>query len=481
MRAPPTASPPRSPRDRRARTIAVATLAALSTLGSSLVASGATPAPPPVDDPLLAPAPRAANEVATWREALAIVRDRSTDLRIALDQVTRAEALSRQALAGLLPTLNATGNVTQNLLRQDQQISVPTGFTTTPPAITYATTTVTVPDAQTYGASLSLTQPVIAPRAWHALGTAERQRDVARLSVDDQKRQIVGAVANAIVGVVTAERVAEIDRVGLRAALERQALTERRQVLGSANALDVVRARQDAEVTRASVISADESLAQAREALGLALGHPGPWGVPPDIRLDALEASAHEACAEGGKLDDRADLAALHANVDVASRNVDDVWLQFSPTVNLVSTLSLSSVQLSNTRHEAWSIGGVLSVPLWDGGYRYGALHDARAQADQASQRLLAARRAAEVQVEQARRAVRVAEQSRAVSQRARDLAAETDRLSRVSYEAGSATSLDLIDAGRRLREGESQLALRELELVRVRITSLLALARCNY
>ena len=104
-----------------------------------------------------------------------------------------------------------------------------------------------------------------------------------------------------------------------------------------------------------------------------------------------------------------------------------------------------------------------------------------RAQADQASQRLLAARRAAEVQVEQARRAVRVAEQSRAVSQRARDLAAETERLSRVSYEAGSATSLDLIDAGRRLREGESQLALRELELVRVRITSLLALARCNY
>ena len=106
---------------------------------------------------------------------------------------------------------------------------------------------------------------------------------------------------------------------------------------------------------------------------------------------------------------------------------------------------------------------------------------ETRALVDQSSQRLEGARRNATVQITQARRSVDVAEDSRRVAEQSRDLAKETERLARVAFQAGTGTSLDLIESGRRLREAESQLALREFGLVQARISALLALSRCHW
>ncbi|HEX9298317.1 MAG TPA: TolC family protein [Polyangiaceae bacterium] len=430
------------------------------------------PAPLTENDPMLDPIAAAPHMVAGWEQALAQLRARSTDLRIALDEVERSEGQWREALAASLPTVTGTGNVTANLLRNELTFCNP---------LTGVCTTATLPDAYTYGAAISLNQPLFAPRAWHTARTANLATEVARLSAEDQKRLLTLALANAVVAVVTAERISEINRVGLRAALDRAALARRRLTLGAGNALDTVRADQDVAVARAAVVTGDESLRQARETLGLALGSTEPWGVPRDINLNGVEASARASCDRAATLEERADIAAARGTAAVAQRNVDDVWLQFSPTVNLVSTYSATSTQLSNGLHQAWTIQGVLTVPLFDGGFRYGALRETRAQADAAGQRLESARRAATVQIAQARRAIDVADESRRVAERARDLARETERLARVAFQAGTGTSLDLIESGRRLREAESQLALQEFGLVRARIGALLALSRCHW
>ena len=52
-----------------------------------------------VSDPMLVPVPPAEKVVMTWREALALLRSRSTDLRTAYDEIRRAEAQQRIALA----------------------------------------------------------------------------------------------------------------------------------------------------------------------------------------------------------------------------------------------------------------------------------------------------------------------------------------------------------------------------------------------
>ena len=67
----------------------------------------ALPPPPAVDDPMLAPVPPPKRVLASWSQAVEYLRSRSTDLKIALDQVLQAEAQTRIALAQYLPWINA--------------------------------------------------------------------------------------------------------------------------------------------------------------------------------------------------------------------------------------------------------------------------------------------------------------------------------------------------------------------------------------
>jgi len=210
-------------------------------------------------------------------------------------------------------------------------------------------------------------------------------------------------------------------------------------------------------------------------------------GVPPDIDLNGVEKSARASCSDAATIEDRADIAAARGSVDIARRNIDDAKLRYAPTIDLVSTLGVigTTADFPQTypsgRQEAWTIAGVLTVPFYDGGARDGALRENRALADEAAQRLEAARRSSSIQVIQARRAVEVADDNRRVAERSRDLARETERLSRIAFQAGTGTSLDLIDSARRLREAEIQLALQEFGLVRARIAALLTLSRCQW
>jgi outer membrane protein TolC len=433
------------------------------------------PAPPTVNDPMLAPVPRAAVEVATWERALEHVRVRSTDLRIAAEEIERAEAQGRTALAGALTTINGQATYTHNLITNPtlQFARGDNGQLSTQPVRT------PFPNFVTGG--LSLTQPLFAPRAWYAIGTADRAADAARLTFDDTKRQIALNVANAIVAVVTAERIAELNRTGLTNALTRLELTTRRNALGGATGLDVVRARQDVETTRATLIAGDESLRQAREALGLALGIPGQVGVPPQVDLNGLEAHALASCKAASKVEDRPDVAALRSRIEIAARAHKDVKYQFSPTVNLQSQVATTTIDTGAAPSTTWNVQGVLTVPIWDGGARYAALRDTEAQELQAIQRFESARRQAVVQVEQARRGVSVGEDRRKVAAQARELAFETDRLTRAAYIEGRGTSLELVAAAQALREAEINLALRDFELVRARVLAVLALASCPW
>ena len=97
-----------------------------------------------------------------------------------------------------------------------------------------------------------------------------------------------------------------------------------------------------------------------------------------------------------------------------------------------------------------------------------------------AEESLTTSKRQARVEVQQASRAVEVAKQNLGVSTKSRQLAAESARLARIAFVAGHGTSFDLIDADRRLREAELDLAVKEFELIRAQIAALLAVSACE-
>jgi outer membrane protein TolC len=455
--------------------ILAATLAAAFACSSPVLAQDAPPRIP-VDDPMLAaplPAPRA---VASWQEALGIVRERSTDLKTAQANIDRAEAQQRTALAGLLPTVTGTTTGTYNFIRRTTaQVGavgpdgrpIFTPFTT--PVELFAT------------GSLLVTQPLVQPRAIYGLGTARTQEEAARLTSSDLRRTLSASVADAIVTVIVSEKAALINREGLRQALERVELSRRRNVGGAVAGLDVIRARQDAASARATLVSGDESLRRARESLGLALGLAEPVGVAPSLDAQALEASTRSICKPVKTVDERSDVASARAQEELSRRAVTDIHLSFAPTLTAQSALSTTTIDTGAAPNTTWNVQAVLQWLIWDGGARYGTLRDVKAQAVQATQRLELARRTASIQVLQAVRAVEVAEQAYAVAVESRDIAAESDRLTRIGYEQGANTSIELVLSASALRQAELNRLLREYDLVRARIAAHVTLSVCDW
>jgi outer membrane protein, multidrug efflux system len=430
----------------------------------------AIPSRPEVSDPMLVELPRPQRQLGSWQEALTQLRARSTDLATAYAEVLKAEAQSRIALAALLPTITGTATVTHQLITSQSNA----GYVST-------TTSTVSTSSDTLAGSLSLTQPLVDVKAWYDLRTARAAEVIQRLGVQSVKRSMTLSLATAVVSVVTAERVAEINRLSLRSALELLELTKKKAVLGTAMGLDVVRAEQNVSSTRSSIVSGDESLRQAREALGLALGEPQEVGVAAGIKIDELVGVLDQSCQKLKSPLERPEVQAANQQLKVNERLIRSAELSFLPTLRAQSTLSEStSLSLSSPR-TTWSISAVLSVPIWDGGARYGNLRNARASRDEAAYTIEAKRRTITIEVQQASRSVQVAEQSLDVASKSAELAARNDALTRISFQLGKGTtSFELVAAAVALQQAQVQMAVQEFGLVNARLQALLTMARCS-
>lgn len=425
-----------------------------------------------VEDPMLEPIEAPLHVVSDWREALERVRTRSTNYLSSLAQVDAARGQSRIALASSLPTLMGTGNLTSHLIF-GEGFNLQTGE---------LGGTTRIPDPATvWNIGATLRVPVLNARNWYDYATARKEIERAELQADDAQRLIIGALAESLVSVVTSERLAEVTRVNLAAALSNLQLNERRAQLGSGTAIDVLRARQEVELSRAQLVEADESVRRAREALGQALGYPEPWGVTPDIKLDRLRQDARETCRSGTSVEERSDVRAAALGAAIAERNHDSVSFSFLPTVDLASTLTYNSFDtFTNRKPTTWTIGGSLTWHLYDGGLRYGQLALTAAQEEQARQQGIQAERDARIEVAQAIRGVDVAAKSLKVAHASKSIAEDNAELARARFLNGTGSGFDLVDTQRSARQTSLDVTVREFELLRAEIIAFLALASCE-
>jgi outer membrane protein TolC len=436
----------------------------------------AMPVQPQVSDPLLAPVPPAPLELTSWEEALGLLRARSPDLQVALAQVESAAGQWRISLAALLPMVQGTASVQYNVL--NPEATSITGGGGTGGGTSGGDKTPTVP----LGVGVvTASVPVVNLSAYTSLGSARESQRTATLSLAETRRQLTGRVASALVSVVASERLAEVNRVNLRTALERLALVQRRLELGAGTRLDVVRVQQDAEIARANVVSGDETLRQSRESLGLALGVKGPVGLARSATLLAILTEARQDCHALDSLADRPDLAAARSRLTVVERGVREIKESYAPTLAVQSTTTALTVNPGFAEVPSWNIGAALVLPFWDGGVRAGRLRQVRAQAEIARQDVVTRDLAVTAEVIQARRAVEVAQAGRDIAARARDLAEESDRLTRRSFEVGTGTSLELVQSAGELRQAELLLVVREFQFQDAKVTAFLAEAACDW
>jgi len=436
----------------------------------ALPAPGSTPgqpraSAPEVSDPMLAPPPPAAKQIRSWDQGLQLVRAHAPRYLAGVQRVRQAQARARIALSGVLPVLSGEGTYRHEFLTENANMG---GVVREAPL------------NDVFGASATLRVPVVDVRALRGVGTGELGERAAQLGLADERGQIAVAVVDAMLSTVAAARVAELNRTGLRSALERLQLASARQQFGRGTLLDVDRAQQDVAAARAELIAGDEALQQSYETLGLLLGSQTSVAVDRALDLAAFDRAVAHSCKLARDVEERPDVAAARARLQVAERLVDDAELLYLPTLDLVSQLK-HETKVNLGPETTWNLQGVLTVPLYDGGARYGAASEQRALTEQARQQLIETRLDALVAITRATRAVAVTESARAVARQQRDLARSIDARIRSGYAGGLGTSLDLVTSAQSLRQAENRLAQLELDVAKARAGAVLARAECMY
>jgi outer membrane protein TolC len=152
-------------------------------------------------------------------------------------------------------------------------------------------------------------------------------------------------------------------------------------------------------------------------------------------------------------------VVAADAQVAAAEAQVGSAWARLAPQLSASGAAFAADVPYPTGKKQGWRATLDLTWPLYDGGFRYGKRREADA-------RLAGARSSAQLQrlaigqeVRDALHDVEVAAERLRLAGEQQRLAEEADGTARRGYQAGVASSLDVVDADDRLYLAEAGLA----------------------
>lgn len=229
-------------------------------------------------------------------------------------------------------------------------------------------------------------------------------------------------------------------------------LTERRFQAGDVAELDVARVQTELASTEAEAIALDRRRAELEHALAVLVGAAtadftlapaaewtgAPPQVPPGIPATVLARRSDVAAAQSGVL-------AAQARLGLAKA----AWF---PNLSLTAAGGFASPEIGDVfkwSARAWSVGALLSLPLFDGGRREAGVQSAQAQLDGA----LAAYRGQVLNalrdVEDQLSSLRLLSEQAEAQERAVSAATRATVLSDSRYRNGLVSQLELLDARR--------------------------------
>ena len=412
---------------------------ALATAFSSVASSAAAQEPPPIKPPPVAPPPAAAGGSISLADAVRRATTQNPSIEIALEEIRRAEALTREARAGWFPTL--TGNAVFTRLDAERDLS---GRTITP--LNQLTTNVT------------LNVPIVASKQWFLHSRAKENVDITKTSAADTRRTLAVASARAYLTVIAQHRVLESAQRALINAKAHEDYAKSRFNGGVGNRLDFVRASEERATAEARVRTQLVSLARAEEALGVVVGS--------DLPLDAAEEPWLRAPTNVpsaiGQAEQRPDIVAQRQRLASAQNAVRESWYDYMPVLSGVAAPFYVDPATATLPQTGWQAQLILSIPFYDGGYRYGAREERKSLEAEAKAKLDQALRQLRSDVRIAFDAVRLADEALAGAREAAQLSREALQLAELAYRAGASTNIEVIDAERNAVDTEIAAAVAE-------------------
>ncbi len=412
-----------------------------------------------------------AQPVLTLQQAFQEAEESNLDLQAARARLIQADEISAKVWAGYLPQVSVSGNYTYN--SSEAVIALPTGYyirdvgTTEgqPPAggdVPGAPTSLIQVPAQfieteiqkrhMLNGTAQLTQGLIIPQLWPAFRNANLAERAAELSVENARREILFATAQlyyAAEGLREAvgvqERLLEVNR-------QHEADAETRFKVGTVNKVALLRAQIERAKSEQDLLRTRNAYSAARLALATLLNRPADFEVtrPPE---PASAGSPEELLDAAPK--HRPDVLAAQTNLELAEGQRSAVFYKYAPSLTGIARVNASNAAGFTGEYVTWTLGAALNWTIFDGGLRESELREnaARVVESRASAQLSELRARQEVQT--AWLELQSAEANSIKAKEQLRLAKENADLVRVSFEAGAASYLDVVDANAALTGAE--------------------------
>lgn len=418
------------------------TLALLLALSQAPQATGTLPPPVLVPAPPAAPAAAPAGPLLTLDEALEIAASRNLDLRAAQARLRQADELTWKAWSGYLPQATAGGTYTH----YDTEAVIPAG------SLGPGSPKVTIQKQEQVAGQVEVTQALIAPQLLFAIPNANRGVEIARLTTDNVRREVLFGVAQAYYGAASLKRAQEVAERLLEIAQRQERDARVRYQAGAIAKVGLLRAEIDRARAEQDLKRSQNAFASGRVALATLLDRAPDFDVtdPPEPVLAGAEPDL-----EAQALRDRPDVQAARLQVDLERGAHRQALTRYLPTLGAFGRAQILNQSGFTGNDYSWSVGLALQWKLLDGGLRESDIREASARVDEALATSGSAELKARQDVQQAWLDLDSARANANKAKEQRDLAAENQRLVDVAFRAGTATAVEQADATAQLRTAE--------------------------
>lgn len=342
-----------------------------------------------------------------------------------------------QARAGLLPIINATGNITN----QRNEITYNDG------------SNLRISQTQR-GIGLNLTQPLFRWQNWETYQQAELQVAAAQANFVQSQQDLVVRVAQAYFDVLASQDSLAFTRAQKAAIAEQLASAKRNFEVGTATVVEQNDAQARSDLVTAQEIAAANDLQVRRTALEQIIGK-SPGDLIPlraQVELPGPTPSAVEPWIQSAETSNT-NVRVAQANAEIARREISKQRGGHYPTVDAVGIWSSTKnpVGIPASNSEVRQIGVQATIPLFAGGGTQARVREAIALDEQARSNLEAAKRGA---VQSARQnylgvtnglaQVKALEAAEVSSQTSLDA-------NRLGYKVGAKVNIDVLNAQQQL------------------------------
>jgi outer membrane protein TolC len=407
-------------------------------------------------------------------DAKALAKKNSPTLQIAKENLYQAELLIDKAWVMVKPQINAAGTYTH--YNTEMSLMFPDftsiGFdeeTCGPdwdPASLFCFTRFedrVIQKQDSFGLVATISQPIFMAQSISTIKNAYNSYDLAQINTENAEEYLLHSVEVAYYGALATRKFLDIAKQAVEIRQEHLKVAQAKFEVGETAKIAVLRAEIDVNQSEQDVKRAENSLALAKEAIRLLIGHYEDFSLvppePPRRPAETIEKYIQKAMAH------RRDLTSAKLELSIAEQLKNDAWYRFLPQLVATGMYRLSDVKGFTDRYDQWQVGLTLSVPIYDGGLRYAYLKEAKSKIREATIKIEETEQAIASEIRQLWLKMEMAEANLIKARRSVELAEEQVELAKASFEAGTSTNLEVLDANSMLFISEINETSEELNL----------------